>query len=371
MPAQHDWIDYGEFGERFVRRAVTTERVHDALQSIAGKSLTIGPIGAGPLSFIRLSATAAIGDPVVHARSGELVTFDATIPLSMSLHVKVGHEVASHCDVSIDLVLAARTASPLLIVIDVPAVTADDVRIDLRASGLAAAALPFVEVLERDIRAQIARFVTDIVNERSRRDARVIDIAARIDDRPETVPDQLERISYASFGAAFFRHAVTTERLSSNMDSIAGRTFDIGPLQAGPKDRATVTGHGVVGDPKVRPVSPADLADDLVTFDVSLPITLDLRIEFRGTFDYRCDIWATVRLVARAADPLLVVVVIPPVTPSDVDVQMTASGLLGRLLESVGGLKAQIRDQVAARINAETADDSDRVVNVAASVDSA
>lgn len=363
-----DWIGYGEFGTRFIRRAVTIERVTEALAAFAGKGMRIGPIAVGPIGFVELDARGEIGTPTVRHRDGDLVSFDVSVPASLDLRMKIGQVTSARAEVVVDLVLTVRAADPLLLVIDIPPVQADHVELKMSADGFAAAALPFVEPLEGEIRRQVARQVTGILSDPGMRASRVIDIGAKIDDVPPFVPQQLSWLGYAAFGERFFRVAVSEKRLGEGLAELAGREITIGPLQAGPKDRATVTAHGVVGSPSLlrQEANP-------VTFDVEIPVRLDLTITLSRDVRYACDIVVNLELVAMAADDLVIVIDIPRITADDVDLTLTAQGVFGKVLRAVGGLDAEIREQVAAKVNEETADPAagGRVVDVGARVDAA
>lgn len=363
-----DWIGYGEFGTRFIRRAVTIERVTEALAAFAGKGMQIGPIATGPIGFVQLDARGEIGTPTVRHRDGDLVSFDVSLPVSLDLRMKIGQVSTARADVVIDLVLTARAADPLLLVIDIPPVQPDDVELKVTADGFAAAALPFLDALDSEIRRQLARQVTMILDEPKMRASRVIDIGAKIDDVPPFVPQRLSWLGYAEFGERFFRIAVSEKRLGEGLAELTGRQVTIGPLQAGPKDRATVAANGVVGSPSL-----ARRADKPVTFDVEIPVSLDLTITLSRDVRYACDIVVNLELVAMAADDLVVVIDIPCISADDVDLTLNAHGVLGKVLRAVGGLDAQIREQVAARVNAETAEPAagGRVVDVGARVDAA
>ena len=62
-----DHISYGEFGVRFVHEAVTDERVADAIAAIAGDSVEVGPLSAGPGGLARARAKGRIGWPRIRA----------------------------------------------------------------------------------------------------------------------------------------------------------------------------------------------------------------------------------------------------------------------------------------------------------------
>lgn len=368
MPPTLDYTDYGTFGARFVRRAVTVERVSAAVGRLAGKSMRLGPLSLGPAGLMQVAASGVIGTPVVTPRdSAEVVTFDVSVPVSLGLRMRLGQETSYHADVTVGLVLLARAAEPLLLVIDIQRVRADDIGLTLRGSGLGAAILPFVEVLEREIRAQLALAVNRLVGTTEMRASRVIDVGARVDSAPPVPPPgELVWLSYDAFGERFFRRAVSLARISAAVERLAGREVAFGPLRAGPRDVATVAATGNVGTPTVTARDA-----ELVIFDVAIPVDLDLTVSVARDVHYRCSLAIPLELTARAADELLIVVDIAPVDAAAVDVEITSQGLLSRALRSVGDLDAQLRTQVAKAVDAEVSDpvSGDRVVDIGALVD--
>lgn len=114
------WIDYADFGERFVRHAVTRARIEAAVSGVAGRGMTIGPFSVGPAGLAGFVAEGSVGKPII-ARSGPQVTFEVRVPVSLHVTITLGGQrLRLEAIVEIDLTLHARTAAPLLIVIDIP-----------------------------------------------------------------------------------------------------------------------------------------------------------------------------------------------------------------------------------------------------------
>lgn len=361
-----DWIDYGEFGARFFRRAVTQQRVADAVGGLAGRGLRFEPLKTGPLGLAELSVRGEIGKPSVTAVAGELVSFAVEVPIEADLLARFGHEVRVHGDIVINLVLVARAADPLLVVIDVPPVRADMVRLNVRADGMAGTVVRTMEPLLPEVRRQVAGAVNALLNSGDAVRRRVIDVAARLADEVDEaqLPRDFSWLSYAEFGERFIAGAVTPQRLEGAMAELDGRPITIGPFRTGPKDRAEVRADGTVGTPAVRRRD-----GDLVSYDVALTITLDLVIDFLREHRYRASIVVNLVLVAHAADPLLIVVDIAAVTADDVDVSVVARGVTASALQVIGGIGGRIKERVVVRVNEELADSSGRVIDVGARID--
>jgi len=176
-------IPYAEFGPRFVDQAVTDERVAGAIAEIAGDTVEVGPLSAGPGGLARARARGRIGPPRVDAdRSREPITFAASLPVDLDLGVEVAG--ASHryeCKVGVHLSLALHTAVPLAFVVDVAPVGMDDVTASVEATGVRARVLRRIGNLDEEVRRQVADFVNERVASEAAQRVRVIELLPLID----------------------------------------------------------------------------------------------------------------------------------------------------------------------------------------------
>ncbi len=361
-------IDYAEFGERFIARAVTKDRIEAGLADLAGKGIKIGPFGIGPLNMASVVAEGKVGTPRI-TRIEPNVAYDVTIPVSMSVLVTLGgQKLRLEAGIEIDLELHARVADPLLIVIEIPRITERDVRLVVRAEAIGSAFDWIIEPIGKVVRAEVAARVNAMVNEPDSVRSRVFDIAARIDDDPSDQPIDVNFswISYAEFGHNFFEHAITQARIEEGTADIGGRPIDIGPMKAGPRDIATVTAKGTVGTPVV-----AARKGDLIAFDLNIPVSLDLLVEVGGDNRYAADITIPIVLTANAGDPLLIVVDIDAPEADQIELNLDAKSTKASLLGFLGGVKAQVREQVADVVRGEVGDPPVRIVDVGERIDSA
>lgn len=365
-PDEHTWIDYASFAARFFEHAVTLERVTAAVSGLAGRGLRFEPLKAGPLGLVEIAFVGEIGRPTVRRAEGDMVTFAVEVPITTELRVRFGHEARVRGDVVIDLRLVARPADPVLIVIDAPPVDEHMVRVKIHGDGLAGAVPLTIEPLLPEIRRRLASAVNALLGSRDAVRGRVIDVAARLENGTELAlpPGPFRWIDYSTFGARFFALAVTEKRLASAFGELAGRSIEIAPFRTGPKARAEVSAHGVVGTAALTARH-----SDLVAFDATVPLTLELVVRFLREHRYRAFISIDLVLRARAADPLLLVVDIPPITGEQVRIAVAADGMAASALKTVGGIENRIREQVLTKVNAELADDSGRVFDVGARVD--
>jgi hypothetical protein len=164
-----------------------------------------------------------------------------------------------------------------------------------------------------------------------------------------TPPGDLAFWSYGTFGVRFFEHAVTAGRILAAMSAVIGDQIDLGPIGAGPGRVAKVTATGRVGTP-----SAVRTGLDPVTFRLLIPVDLALGVRLGGrTHRFRADVTVRLRLTARAAEPLAVVIDIEPPTADDVLVTVNAEGLRAAVLQYVAGVDQELRRFVARYVAGE------------------
>lgn len=361
------WIDYAEFGERFVTHAVTEERIVAAVSGMAGRGMTIGPFNLGPAGLAGFVAEGKVGEPKV-LRHDPHVVFQVTVPLTLAVKVLLGgRKLRLAAVVEIDLTLHARTADPLLIVIDVPPLTTRDVSFVLRAQAVEAAWEWLLEPIAGMVQREVANRVNAILAEPQVRAGRVFDVEAIIDGVESTHREQAEFtwIDYGEFGHRFFERIVTRDRVFDVLEKMTGRPIEVGPLHTGPKNRATVTVQGAIE----RPVLVDRDAGEHVGFDLTLPVGLDITVQVFKANKYRAEIDIPLRLTARAADPLLIVIDVPPPDPAELTLEYKAHGMRAATLGAVAGIRKQVVAQVAGVVRQELADSTGRTIDVAARMD--
>ncbi|MFX0575772.1 hypothetical protein [Nocardia nepalensis] len=360
------WIDYADFGERFVTHAVTAERIEAAVSGMTGRGVTIGPFSIGPVGLAGFVAEGKVGKPVI-LRNGPHVTFEVTVPLSMAVKVMLGgRKLRLEAVAEIDLTLHARTADPLLVVIDIPPITARDVSFVLRAKTIETAWEWLLDPIAGVVQREVANRVNAMLADPQARRSRVFDVEAMINGvRSEHATQaEFDWIGYDEFGHQFFSRIVTRDRVFEFIEQIAGRPIEIGPLRTGPRNSATVTVQGNVRLPKL-----ADRSDEPVAFDLTLPVSLDITVEVLKANRYRADVEIPLVLTARAADPLLIVIDVPPPAPDDLRLEFKAHGMRAATLGALAGIKKQVIAQVADVVRQELADSSGRTIDVAARID--
>jgi len=338
-----------------------------ALAGLTAKALPFNTISAGLAGLARVAVTGELGAPKVAQLGDKPGSFAVTVPATLDLVVKLGAESRLGADVEIDLALTPRFADPLLLVIDLAPVKPEDVRIVTRAGGLGATIAPILEVALGEIRRQVARSLSSILDSEKVRAGRTIDVAARIEGRPDPVPpNPWVWVDDATWGERFLRAAVTPARLTEGFAKFSGTPLSIGPLQAGPRDKITISAEGAVGTPSVKAAKSED-----VSFDAAVPLDLDLVVAVGRENRYRCTITVGLHPVVRPADPLAVVLDIPPIVPDEVKIDVAADGHLASIIGKAGHLEAQLRTQVVQNVNSRLGDASNRTFDVGARIDEA
>lgn len=155
-------LDYRSFGEALIYRAVTPERVVEAVTRIAGDEVRLGPIKAGPGGRATVNAFGRMGEPEADEAGSDPLTYLVRLPVDVSLEVKVGSVNRYRASGSIDLNMRVRAVEPLAIVIDVDQVRPEHISFRIEADGLQA------KLLGRagDVHGELRRHTAAYVNER-------------------------------------------------------------------------------------------------------------------------------------------------------------------------------------------------------------
>ncbi len=365
LSSDSTWIDYAEFGERFVAQAVTQERIVAAVAGMAGRGVSIGPYSLGPAGLAGFVAEGKVGAPVV-LRQDPHVIFQVTVPLSLSVKVLLGgQKLRLAAVVEIDLALHARAADPVLIVIDIPPITARDVSFVLRAQAIAASWEWLLGPLAGVVQNEVAKRVNAILSEPQARRGRVFDVEAIVGGTKSPHRDKVDFdwIDYGEFGHRFFERIVTRDRVFDVVRRMAGRPIEVGPLRTGPGKKATVHVQGSILEPELT-----DRKAEEVSFDLLLPVSLDITVDVLKSNRYRADVRVPLVLTARAADPLAIVIDVDPLATEDIQLEYKAEGMRAATLGALAGIKKQVVAQVASVIRKELADASGRTIDVAARV---
>lgn len=162
------------------------------------------------------------------------------------------------------------------------------------------------------------------------------------DDAATSERDERE-CSYETFGRRFFEYAVTRERVESALANIAGDRIEVGPRRIGPGGMANITASGHVVAPRVKRCE-----TDVIEFDVTLPVHLELEVRLAGqSHRFDAELYADLRLTARALAPLRIFIDVATPTEADVRVEVAARGFGANLLNRLADVEGELRRHVA------------------------
>jgi hypothetical protein len=187
---------------------------------------------------------------------------------------------------------------------------------------------------------------------------------------PVAPVDEAEYVSYESWGAAFFRAAVTADRVASGVRALSGQPIDFGPMGVGPGRLAKISARGAIGEATVEPVE-ADALGYRVVVPVSLDFEVDLQVEKHR---FHADLEVPLVLTARALSGVRIFIEVTPPRTRDVVATVHAEGLRASIMQRVANVEGELRRFVAKYVAREVEKPEiarARLVDVGASIDKA
>lgn len=177
-------------------------------------------------------------------------------------------------------------------------------------------------------------------------------------------------ISYEEFGVNFVALAVTPERVRDAVAEVAGDTFEVGPMPAGPGGVAVVTARGRIGPPQIEQVT-----GPILSFEARLLIDLSLEVRLATVPQrYKGRVEVPLSLRVRTVEPLMLKIEVDPVTASDVGVDLQPEGMSAGMLQRVGNIDDEVRSAVTRIVNERLGSEKSRdtrEINVASLIDKA
>lgn len=178
-----DEISFEELGVNFVTHVVTPERVAATIAHVAGSEVKVGPMNAGPGGAASVSAVGRIGTVTAVNTWRSPLSFDATIPIDISLDVRIAG--ASHRysgSLTVPLHITLRALAPVILRFDIDPVQPDEVGVELSAEGIRAKVLQRIGDIDEEVRRAVASTVTERLDSPQARAVREIDILQRVTD---------------------------------------------------------------------------------------------------------------------------------------------------------------------------------------------
>jgi len=161
-----------------------------------------------------------------------------------------------------------------------------------------------------------------------------------VDDIAAEAPE----IDYGAWGQLFLEHAVTIERVLAGVNVMAERPLEVGPIAVGPGRLAKVRATGRVGVATGRRLATAPALCFAVDLPVSVRLTLDLTMDRQR---YDADLVVPLRITARTAADLTILIDVASPSPHEVEVDLRAQGLRASLTQMAAGIDSELRRFVA------------------------
>ena len=183
--AEGPYVSFDEFGRNFMREVVTPARVADTIASVVGERIEVGPIAAGPADAATASLRGKLAGVDVEAVGAHdnALRFTAVVRLECTLAVKATVvDKRYRGTLTIPLMLHARTASPVRLVIDVEPPSAADIGVELSAKDRSGRLIQWLGNIDGEVRTRAAAEVARRVEAPEARQHREIDILAMVDD---------------------------------------------------------------------------------------------------------------------------------------------------------------------------------------------
>ncbi|MBB4136463.1 hypothetical protein BKA16_003015 [Gordonia humi] len=169
---------------------------------------------------------------------------------------------------------------------------------------------------------------------------------------PSVSDDGRTYMTYEQFGRRFFEVAVTEDRIGSAFASVAGESFQVGPLLVGPGGVARVEADVSIAEPRIR----RNVAET-ITFVVELPLKIALLVDLKlDRIRYDVTGLVTLPLTVRCAEPLQLRIEVAKPRPRDVIVDVSSDTMRGSIIRTI----AQVDDEIRRVIAKFVADEVDK-----------
>ncbi len=161
-----------------------------------------------------------------------------------------------------------------------------------------------------------------------------------------------EYMTYEEFGRRFFEVAVTEPRVGEAFASIAGESFDVGPIPSGPGGMVKARARVNIDQPHiVRSV------EDLIRFTGQIPLRIKIEIDLKvDRLRYNVDGLVTLPLTVHAVEPLEIHFDVSAPKPADVHVDVASHNMRSEIVRNL----AQVDDEVRRVIARQVAEEIDK-----------
>lgn len=147
-------IDYGTFGENWIRRVLHLERILRTVDEVLGDTIALGPIGAGPgRTFASVSFVGTYRPTTGREVPGPLLTYAVDLPISVVFVLDLPLDRLSfEADVVVPLEIVVHTEAPLRLRLELRTPTEEQIGLTLRTSTRRGAVLRRIAGLDDELR---------------------------------------------------------------------------------------------------------------------------------------------------------------------------------------------------------------------------
>lgn len=181
---------------------------------------------------------------------------------------------------------------------------------------------------------------------------------------------EAEHVSYETWGAAFFRSAVTADRVLSGVSALSGQPIDFGPIGIGPAKIIKISARGAIGHATIAPVE-----DAVLSYRVVVPVDLDFDVVLPdGAHHFHAQLEVPLVLTARALTGVRIYIDVTPPRTRDVVAHVQADGLRASIMQRVANVEGELRRFVAGYVAREVEKPEiarARLIDVAGAIDRA
>ena len=156
-----DGFAYEDFGRALFHRVLHRERIEEAVATVLGDRIEVGPIGAGPgRRFATIRAVGTIGRPRAEPLRGELVAYRVTLPIEVDFDLDLAVDLHRfRAEVQVPLRLIAAAEAPLTIALDIVPPSEEELVVEVRVDKRRTAVLRRLAGIDDELRGFLCRYV--------------------------------------------------------------------------------------------------------------------------------------------------------------------------------------------------------------------
>lgn len=160
--ADGEEISYEDFGRNLFEQVLHARRIEEAIATVLGDRIELGPFGAGPGRFLaKVKATGTIGQPIATPLPGPLVAYRVLLPIDVAFDLDIAVDVHTfHCDLEVPLTLTARPTAPLTILWDITPPALEEMTVQVRVDRRSTELLRRVAGIDEELRRFMLRYIT-------------------------------------------------------------------------------------------------------------------------------------------------------------------------------------------------------------------